>query len=70
MPAIQQACSLGDLARRWRVQPWKIRRIFECGDLPEPPRVGRYRVFQQEDLPAILRALQQRGYVREGFSDV
>jgi len=43
--------------------------VYEVGDLPEPQRVGRYRIFFPDDLPALVKAMQARGYLPEGFTD-
>lgn len=67
MSSIQQTFSLGDLSRRWKIPQWKIRRVFECGDLPEPFRIGRQRCIYLQDLPALIEALKKRGYVAEDF---
>jgi DNA-binding transcriptional MerR regulator len=37
--------TLGAAAQRLGCQAWQIRRLFERGLLPEPPRVGAYRVL-------------------------
>lgn len=65
----QKPCTVGDLAKRLGIAAWKIRRIFEEGVLPEPPRAGRYRIFFPEDLPALVAALVRRGHVPEGIGN-
>ncbi len=57
--------SLTDVARELDAPVWAVRRLFERGSLPEPPRVGRLRVFSPGDLPVIRRALVKAGYLAE-----
>jgi hypothetical protein len=40
-----------------------VRRLFESGKLPEPPRCGAYRIFCAADLPRIEAALRAAGYL-------
>ncbi len=55
--------TLGVVARRLGCQLWQVRRLFERGILPEPTRVGTYRVVRATDLPVIARALRSVGYL-------
>jgi predicted site-specific integrase-resolvase len=56
--------SLGDIARLLNVKHWVIRRLFTDGKLPEPTRrVGRWRIFTSEDIPAIEEALRKAGHL-------
>ncbi len=55
--------TLGDLARRFDCPVWAVRRVFERGLLPEPPRAGPYRVVTEPDLPVIEAALRAAGYL-------
>jgi hypothetical protein len=61
--------TLGSLARRWGVPVWKIRRVFERRLLPEPSRLGNYRVVAARDLPSLERALRKAGYLPAGGPD-
>jgi hypothetical protein len=61
--ALTDYLTLGAVARRFGCQPWQVRRLFERGVLPEPRRVGAYRVVAEEDLPAVEQALRQAGYI-------
>lgn len=45
------------------LRPWQVRRLFERGLLPEPPRVGAYRVIDSRDLPKVREALVRAGYL-------
>lgn len=55
--------TLGDIARRYQRPLWMIRRIFKRGFLPEPARVGPYRVIPVDELPLIEQALIRAGYL-------
>jgi DNA-binding transcriptional MerR regulator len=55
--------TLGAVAKHFGCRPWQVRRLFESGILSEPQRLGAYRVFYPEQLPAIELALRQRGYL-------
>lgn len=57
--------TVGTLAERFGVRPWQVRRLVERGLLPEPPRVGAYRIFTTKDLPRIEAALRKAGYLPE-----
>jgi DNA-binding transcriptional MerR regulator len=61
--ASQIVLTLGDVARHFGIQSWMVRRLFERGILPEPERVGSYRVFREGDLPAIGEALRTHDYL-------
>ena len=52
-------------AKRCGVAEWQVRRLFERGLLPEPPRAGAYRLIPADDLPKIETALRAAGYLRE-----
>lgn len=54
-----------EVAERLHVAPWQVRRVCERGLVPPPDRAGLYRVFREEDLPALQVALRQAGYVKE-----
>jgi DNA-binding transcriptional MerR regulator len=56
--------STGALARFFGVAVWQVRRLVERGLLPEPPRVGMYRVFLPEQLPIVREALIKAGYLQ------
>jgi hypothetical protein len=55
--------TLGDIARKCHCPLWAVRRVFTRGLLPEPPRVGSYRVVAELDLPAVVAALRTAGYL-------
>jgi transposase-like protein len=55
--------TLGAVARKYGVQVWQVRRLFERRILPEPARIGHYRVVRADELPAIEMALREAGYL-------
>jgi hypothetical protein len=55
--------TIGQVARHFGVAAWKVRRLFESRILPEPVRLGAYRVFFPDDLPKIEAALLEVGYL-------
>jgi hypothetical protein len=44
---------------------WRVRRLFESGTLPEPPRFAGKRVITGEIIPSIIDALRARGWLPE-----
>jgi hypothetical protein len=59
----QAPLTMGQVAARYGVQQHHVRRIFQRGFLPEPQRVGAYRVVPVEDLPQVEEALRRAGYL-------
>jgi len=56
--------TLGSLAKRYPgLQVWQIRRLYERGILPEPPRVAGLRIIPLEDVPTTVAALKSAGYL-------
>jgi DNA-binding transcriptional MerR regulator len=55
--------TIGAVAKHFGVTAWKVRRLFENGTLPQPARVGAYRVIPITDLPQIEAALRKCGYL-------
>ena len=51
---------LGDLLG---VAEWRVRRLFETGTLPEPPRFGGKRAIKGSMIPQIIDALRARGWL-------
>jgi hypothetical protein len=46
-------------------EEWRVRRIFEDGDLPEPPKFGGKRIISRRSLPRIRAALLARGWLKD-----
>lgn len=44
---------------------WRIRRLYENGNLPEPDRLGGKRVIRRSDVPTIAKALKARGWLSD-----
>jgi DNA-binding transcriptional MerR regulator len=55
--------TLGAVARRYGVPVWQVRRLFERHLLPEPARIGNYRVVPSADLEKVEQALRDAGYL-------
>ncbi|MAT71177.1 MAG: hypothetical protein CMJ58_16825 [Planctomycetaceae bacterium] len=55
--------STADVARLLSVKPWQVRRLFEDGTLPEPPRIGNQRAISRELIAHIASAMQERGWL-------
>jgi hypothetical protein len=55
--------TVGQIAARYGVPAWKVRRVFERGLVPPATRVGAYRVVPASELPVIEEALRQAGYL-------
>ena len=55
--------TVGTVAKRYGVRPWRVRRLFERGFLPPAPRVGAYRIIAAADLPKVEQALRDAGYL-------
>jgi hypothetical protein len=53
------------VAARYGVPVWLLRRLYDRGAFPAPPRVGLYRIIDPDDLPAVEAALRAAGYLRE-----
>ena len=56
---------LGTVGKHFGVSQRQVRRLFERGLLPEPARVGAYRVIDPDDLPKVEAALIKAGYLPE-----
>jgi hypothetical protein len=70
MPAELRSLTLGEVGARFGVPRWMIRRLIERGFLPDPPRIGRYRVIAERDLPQVKAALVKAGYLAAGAKEV
>ncbi len=63
--------STSDVARLFQpLEEWRVRRLFEAGDLPEPPRMGGRRIIERSQLPLIIEALSRRNWWREQRSSL
>jgi len=49
---------------------WRVRRLFQDGTFPEPPKFGGKRAIPAESVPAIIGALRERGWLPEPEREV
>ncbi len=56
--------TLGQIATRYGIQLWQVRRLFERNLVAESPRVGQIRVVYPDQLPTIEQALKAAGYLK------
>ena len=54
--------TIGQIAERFGVPTWQVRRLFQRALLPPAKRLGVYRVFGEDDLKTIESALEKAGY--------
>lgn len=54
-----------EAGKRLGADDWMVRRVFERGFLPEPPRLGSRRIVRASELPALKKALIAGGYLKE-----
>lgn len=64
MTAAMKMMTLGDVARKYGLQTWQVRRLYERRILPEPSRVGSSRAVPETDLPVIEAKLIEYGYLK------
>lgn len=56
--------TMGQIAKRYGCTQDQVRKIFTRGILPEPARVGAYRVVPVDQLGQVEAALRQAGYLK------
>ena len=61
--AMDDIHTIEQVAVKLGTQAWRIRRLYECGEIAEPPRFGRSRVLTDQDVPRIVTALKRRGWL-------
>lgn len=54
-----------EVADLFKSQTWRVRRLYEDGTLPEPPRFAGKRAIPREQLPAIVDELRRRGWIEQ-----
>ncbi len=62
---MSHSITTGMISKRFNVPVWQVLQAIRRGFLPEPPRVGVYRVWAEGDLPSVRVALVRAGYLRE-----
>jgi hypothetical protein len=60
----EELLTIGQVGDELKVQSWKVRRLYERGLLPEPPRLGRNRWIARSSLSAVREALLAHGYLK------
>ena len=55
----------GAAARRLGAPEWAVARVYARGLLPEPPRLGHFRIIREDQLPALRAALVEAAYLKE-----
>lgn len=63
--AVAILLSTREVAEIAGVKTWQVRRLYENGTLPEPGRFAGKRAIPRTDIPTIVLALQQRGWLPE-----
>ncbi|NQV22848.1 MAG: hypothetical protein HQ518_00650 [Rhodopirellula sp.] len=54
--------TVGDTARLFGVQLWRIRRVVDALD-DQLPRAGQYRLIPADLLPVVAERLEERGWL-------
>jgi hypothetical protein len=57
--------TIGGIARQHGLPGWKVRRLWERGQLPPAQRIGAYRVVPISELPRVEAALRAAGYLQQ-----
>lgn len=52
-----------EIARLLGTDTWRVRRLFKCGRLPEPPRFAGKRVIPNRMIADVAIALRERGWL-------
>lgn len=55
--------TLGTVARRLGVDPWKVQRCIERGFFAPSKRIGAYRVIEETEMAAFADAMRRAGYL-------
>ncbi len=60
---MNKSVSTGHLAKVLGVDAWRIRRLYENGTLPDPGRIGLARAIPAEQVPDVVDALRDKGWL-------
>lgn len=60
---MQGPFSTQQVAELYGTKQWRVRRLFESGTIPEPPRFGGKRAIPNSLLPRIAEGLKERGWL-------
>ena len=63
---MESILTTAEIAGLLEIEPWRVRRLFESGSLPEPSRFAGKRAIPCSMLPQIIDALRARGWLSEG----
>jgi DNA-binding transcriptional MerR regulator len=55
--------TIGEAGAALGVAAWKIKQLIKAGTLDEPQKLGAYRCYLAEELPALRRDLLAAGVV-------
>lgn len=64
MIATKRRITLGEVSGRFGQPLWRMQYLCRTGKLPPTVRVGHFRTFDEDDLPAIEQALRDGGYLK------
>lgn len=70
MGRLKGLLSTRDVADLFDVDEWRVRRLFEDGTLPEPPRFAGRRVITGQVLASVVDALRSRNWLPSGVQHV
>lgn len=63
---MSQLLSTGEVAKMTGAALWQVARLFEEKTVAEPiNKIGRSRAISREELPAIIRELARRGWLKK-----
>lgn len=62
-PVTKTVLTTREVAEMLVTEEWRVRRLFEDGTLPDPPRFGRARMIPRSAIPAVVAALQATGWL-------
>ena len=60
---VREFYSTRDVAEILGSLTWRVRRLYEDGTLPEPPRFAGKRAIPPSHIPMIVDALRDRGWL-------
>jgi hypothetical protein len=63
MQVAQANYTTAEVASLLGVETWRVQRVFEHGDVSEPPRFGGKRVIPREQIADVAEALRARGWL-------
>lgn len=64
MIATKSVLTIGQIADHFHQPLWRMQYLCRIGKLPPTVRVGHFRTFTEDDLPAIEQVLRDGGYIK------